>query len=96
MSYVNSERGLFRCGRKDAVEATAMLDVLIKKNETSFRHDHAGWHRGLQVYAKDSKWDPLVEAINVEYDETSEKLHRAHIAKGKTIGEPEMREFFYA
>jgi hypothetical protein len=81
---------------RDAVEATALLDVLIKKNETSFRHDHAGWYRGLQVYVKDGKWDPLVEAINEEYDETSEKLRRAHIAKGKTIGEPEMREFFYA
>jgi ankyrin repeat protein len=81
---------------RDAVAATALLDVLIKKNENSFRHDHAGWYRGLQVYVKDDKWDPLVEAINEEYDETSEKLRRAHIAKGKTFGEPEMREFFYA
>jgi ankyrin repeat protein len=81
---------------RDAVAATALLDVLIKKNETSFRHDHAGWYKGLRVYVKDSKWDPLVEAINEEYDETSEKLRRAHIAKEKTIGEPEMREFFYA
>jgi ankyrin repeat protein len=81
---------------RNTVKATALLNVLIKKNETSFRHDHAGWYRGLQVYVKDGKWDPLVEAINEEYDETSEKLRRAHIAKGKTIGEPEMREFFYA
>jgi ankyrin repeat protein len=81
---------------KDAGATIALLDILIKKNENSFRHDHAGWYRGLQVYVKDGKWDPLAEAISEEYDETSEKLWRAHIARGKTIEEPEMREFFYA
>lgn len=81
---------------QDAGATTALLDILIKKNETSFRHEHAGWYRGLQVYVKDGKWDPLVEAVNEEYDETSEKLWRAHLARGKTIWEPEMREFFYA
>ncbi|KAH7246467.1 ankyrin repeat-containing domain protein [Fusarium tricinctum] len=81
---------------KDAGATIALLDILIKKNENSFRHDHAGWYSGLQVYVKDGKWDPLAEAISEEYDETSEKLWRAHIARGKTIEEPEMREFFYA
>lgn len=81
---------------KDAGTTTALLDILVKKNEISFRQEQAGWYRGLQVYAQDGKWDPLVEAISEEYDETSEKLWRAHIARGKTIGEPEMREFFYA
>lgn len=80
---------------KDAGATTALLDILIKKNETSFRHEQAGWYRGLQVYVKDGKWDQLVEAVNEEYDETSEKLWRAHLARGKTIWEPEMREFFH-
>ncbi|KAG5660426.1 hypothetical protein KAF25_003032 [Fusarium avenaceum] len=81
---------------KDAGATTALLDILIKKNETSFRHEQASWYRGLQIYVKDGKWNPLVEAICEEYDETSEKLERAHIAKEKTIEEPEMGEFFYA
>ncbi|KAI6762671.1 hypothetical protein HG530_008651 [Fusarium avenaceum] len=80
----------------DADATTALLDILIKGNETSFRHEQAGWYRGLQVYVKDGKWDPLVKAIHEEYDETSEKLERAHLARGKTIWEPEMSEFFYA
>ncbi|KAM0246221.1 hypothetical protein ACHAP5_004843 [Fusarium lateritium] len=81
-------------GEKDVASTTALLNILIKKNETSFRHDHASWYRGLQVYAKDDKWDALIEAISEEYEETSEKLQRAHIAKEKTIMDPEMVEFF--
>ncbi|KAM0429188.1 hypothetical protein ACHAQK_011233, partial [Fusarium lateritium] len=81
---------------RDFATATTLLNILIKKNDTSFRHDHAGWYRGLQVYVKDGKWDPFKEAISEEYMEMSEKLHRVHIAKEKTIKDPEMEEFFYA
>ncbi|CVK87411.1 related to endocytosis ankyrin repeat protein Nuc-2 [Fusarium proliferatum] len=76
-------------------EATAeLLDILIKRNEAGFRQELARWYRGLKFYVADGQWDTLKEAICEEYDETSEKAERAAIARGKTLKDPEMQEFF--
>ncbi|KAM0343017.1 hypothetical protein ACHAPU_008918 [Fusarium lateritium] len=79
---------------RDSTTVAALLDMLIEKNRTSFRYDHAAWYRGLQTYVKDDNWEYLIQAIADEYTETLEKISRAGDAKGKTIGEPEMYEFY--
>ncbi|KAF5596509.1 endocytosis ankyrin repeat protein [Fusarium pseudoanthophilum] len=76
-------------------EATAgLLDILIERNEAGFRQELVGWYRGLKFYVSDGQWDKLKEAICEEYEEISEKTERAAIARGKTLTDPEMEEFF--
>ncbi|KAF4990353.1 hypothetical protein FGRMN_8488 [Fusarium graminum] len=79
---------------RDSATVAALLDVLVKKNKASFRHEHAAWYRGLQTYVKNGNWEHLVEAISEEQTETLGKISRASDAKGKTIREPEMHEFY--
>ncbi|KAG9500831.1 hypothetical protein J7337_006512 [Fusarium musae] len=79
---------------RDSEATTELLDILIKSNEASFRQELVGWYRGLKFYVLDSQWDKLSEAIYEEYEEISEKTERAAIARGKTLTDPEMEEFF--
>ncbi|KAF5581011.1 endocytosis ankyrin repeat Nuc-2 [Fusarium pseudocircinatum] len=79
---------------RDSEATTELLDILIERNEAGFRQKLVSWYRGLQFYVADGKWDYLMEAICEEYDETSEKVERAAIARGKTLTDPEMEEFF--
>ncbi|KAF5689638.1 endocytosis ankyrin repeat protein [Fusarium denticulatum] len=79
---------------RDSEATTALLDMLIRRNEAGFRPELVGWYRGLKFYVSDGYWDKLNEAICEEYDEISEKAERAAIARGKTLTDPEMEEFF--
>lgn len=79
---------------RDSIATTKLLGLLIRRNEAGFRQDLVGWYRGLKFYVSDGQWDKLKEAICEEYDETSEKAARAAIARGKTLTDPEMEEFF--
>ncbi|KAF4452969.1 hypothetical protein F53441_4200 [Fusarium austroafricanum] len=79
---------------RDSSATTELLNTLVEKNAASFRQDLVDWYRGLQFYVKDENWDCLGEAISEEYDETAERAERAAIARGKTITDPEMEEFF--
>ncbi|KAF5682964.1 endocytosis ankyrin repeat Nuc-2 [Fusarium circinatum] len=79
---------------RDSEATTELLDMLVKRNEASFRQQLVGWYRGLKFYVSDGQWDKLKEAICEEYDETYEKAGRAAIARGKTLADPEMEEFF--
>ncbi|KAF5723774.1 endocytosis ankyrin repeat protein [Fusarium mundagurra] len=79
---------------RDSEATTALLDILIRRNEAGFRQELVGWYRGLKLYVSDGHWDKLNEAICEEYDEISEKAKRAAIARGKTLRDPEMEEFF--
>ncbi|KAF5632769.1 endocytosis ankyrin repeat protein [Fusarium sp. NRRL 52700] len=78
----------------DSEAATELLDILINRNEESFRQELVDWYRGLKFYVSDGQWDQLKEAICEEYDETYEKTKRAAIARGKTMTDPELEEFF--
>lgn len=79
---------------KDTEATTELLDILIERNGAGFRQELVGWYRGLKFYVSDGQWDKLKEAICEEYDEISEKAERAAIARGKTLTDPEMEEFF--
>ncbi|KAF5715656.1 endocytosis ankyrin repeat protein [Fusarium globosum] len=79
---------------RDSGATEKLLDILIKRNEASFRQELVGWYRGLKFYVSDGQWDKLKEAICEEYDEISDKAERAAIARGKTLTDPEMEEFF--
>ncbi|RBA08914.1 hypothetical protein FPRO05_07194 [Fusarium proliferatum] len=79
---------------RDSGATEKLLDILIKRNEVSFRQELVGWYRGLKFYVSDGQWDKLKEAICEEYDEISDKAERAAIARGKTLTDPEMEEFF--
>ncbi|KAF5987419.1 endocytosis ankyrin repeat Nuc-2 [Fusarium coicis] len=79
---------------RDSDATTGLLDMLIKRNEAGFRLEIVGWCRGLEFYVSDGQWDKLKEAICEEYEEISERAERAAIAKGKTLTDPEMEEFF--
>ncbi|KAH7177321.1 ankyrin repeat-containing domain protein [Fusarium sp. MPI-SDFR-AT-0072] len=79
---------------RDLGATTELLDILIKRNKAGFRQHLVDWYRGLQSYVSDNQWDYLKKAICEEYDETSEKFDRAAIARGKTLTDPEMEEFF--
>ncbi|KAF5615843.1 endocytosis ankyrin repeat protein [Fusarium sp. NRRL 25303] len=80
---------------RDSEATTELLDMLIKRNEAGFRRELVGWYRGLKFYVSDVQWNKLKEAIYEEYEEISEKVERAAIARGKTIADPEMEEFFW-
>jgi ankyrin repeat protein len=79
---------------RDSGATAELLDILIKRNEAGFRQDLVDWYRGLQFYVSDGQWDYLMEAICEEYDEADEKAERAAIARGKTLRDLEMKEFF--
>ncbi|KLP20609.1 endocytosis ankyrin repeat protein Nuc-2 [Fusarium fujikuroi] len=79
---------------RDSGATEKLLDILIKRNEASFRQELVGWYRGLKFYVSDGQWDKLKGAICEEYDEISDKAERAAIARGKTLTDPEMEEFF--
>ncbi|CAG7557931.1 unnamed protein product [Fusarium equiseti] len=79
---------------KDASTATRILDQLVKKNVKCGEPDLVGWYRGLKGYVFGGDWDHLAGVLKEEYDETGEKIERAKIARGKTITDPEMEEFF--
>nr|RBQ92696.1 hypothetical protein FVER53263_04475 [Fusarium verticillioides] len=78
----------------DTEATTELLGILIERNGAGFRQELVGWYRGLRFYVSDGQWDKLKEAICEEYDEISEKAERAAIARGKTLTDPEMEEFF--
>ncbi|RKL39272.1 hypothetical protein BFJ72_g6744 [Fusarium proliferatum] len=79
---------------RDLGATAELLDLLVKRNELGFRQELVGWYRGLKFYAADCQWDKLKEALCEEYDEISKKVERAVIARGKTLTDPEMEEFF--
>ncbi|RBR10631.1 hypothetical protein FVER53590_04475 [Fusarium verticillioides] len=79
---------------RDTEATTELLDILIERNGAGFRQELVGWYRGLKFYVSDGQWDKLKEAICEEYHEISEKAERAAIARGKTLTDPEMEEFF--
>jgi ankyrin repeat protein len=79
---------------RDASTATGILDQLVEGNEKCGETYLVGWYRGLKGYVFGGNWDHLTDALNEENDETCEKIERARIARGKTITDPEMEEFF--
>ncbi|KAM5388333.1 hypothetical protein ACJA88_000197 [Fusarium oxysporum] len=79
---------------RDPKTTTELLHTLIKRNEASFRQNLVDWYRGFIFYVSDGQWDHLKQAICDEYDETSEKAKKAAVARGKTMADPEMKEFF--
>jgi ankyrin repeat protein len=79
---------------RDVSTATGILDELIEKRVKCRQPDLAGWYRGLKGYVIDGGWEYLEEVLKEEHDETNEKIGRAAVAKGKTITDPEMEEFF--
>ncbi|KAF4956325.1 hypothetical protein FGADI_3902 [Fusarium gaditjirri] len=79
---------------RDSKAIAELLDLLVERNEAGFRQELVGWYRGLKFYVSDGQWDKLKEAICEEYDEIAEKAERAAIARGKTLTDPEMEEFF--
>lgn len=79
---------------RDTEATTELLDILIERNGAGFQQELVGWYRGLKFYVSEGQWDKLKEAICEEYDEISEKAERAAIARGKTLTDPEMEEFF--
>ena len=79
---------------RDASTATGILDQLIEKNVKCGEPDLVGWYRGLKGYVFGDDWNHLADVLKEEYDETGEKIERAKIARGKTITDPEMEEFF--
>ncbi|KAJ4124628.1 hypothetical protein NW765_014154 [Fusarium oxysporum] len=79
---------------RDLKTTTELLHTLIKRNEASFRQNLVDWYRGFIFYVSDGQWDHLKQAICDEYDETSEKAKKAAVARGKTMADPEMKEFF--
>ncbi|KLO81531.1 Uncharacterized protein LW93_8242 [Fusarium fujikuroi] len=79
---------------RDLGATAELLDLLIKRNEVGFRQELVGWYRGLKFYVADGWWDKLKEAVCEEYDDISGKAERAAIARGKTLTDPEIEEFF--
>lgn len=79
---------------KDASTTTSILDRLVEKNFKCGEPYLAAWYRGLKGYMFDGDWDHLAAALNEENDDTCEKIERAITARGKTITDPEMEEFF--
>ncbi|RYC85674.1 hypothetical protein BFJ63_vAg11415 [Fusarium oxysporum f. sp. narcissi] len=79
---------------RDPKTTTELLHTLIKRNEASFRQNLVDWYRGFIFYVSDGQWDHLKQAICDEYDEASEKAKKAAVARGKTMADPEMKEFF--
>ncbi|ESU11885.1 hypothetical protein FGSG_05860 [Fusarium graminearum PH-1] len=79
---------------RDVTTATEILDQLIERKVRCNQTDLVGWYRGLKGYVVDGGWDYLEDVLKDEYDETNEKIGRAAVARGKTINDPEMEEFF--
>ncbi|RGP76426.1 hypothetical protein FLONG3_5311 [Fusarium longipes] len=79
---------------KDGSMATEILDELIEKKARCRQIDLTGWYRGLKGYMIDGGWDNLEGALKEERNETNERIGRATIARGKTITDPEIEEFF--
>ena len=93
--HMSTIDALFRAVEdKDASTATRILDQLVEKNVKCGEPDLVGWYRGLKGYVFGGDWNHLAGVLKEEYDETGEKIERAKIARGKTITDPEMEEFF--
>ncbi|EWG42731.1 hypothetical protein FVEG_04475 [Fusarium verticillioides 7600] len=93
--HMSTLRNIQQAIQDSDTEATIeLLDILTERNEAGFRQELVCWYRGLKFYVSDGQWDKLNEAIWEEYEEISEKTERAAIARGKTLTDPEMEEFF--
>ncbi|KAJ4256771.1 hypothetical protein NW762_008867 [Fusarium torreyae] len=95
MRHMSTLRELLRAVTdRDMSTSSNIIDQLIKKKTEGNDPNKVKWYRGVQGYVVEQAWDCLSEIVQEEYEETSEQLERAYIAKGKEISADEMKEFF--
>ncbi|KAF4964977.1 hypothetical protein FSARC_7155 [Fusarium sarcochroum] len=95
MRHMSTLQELLRAvSDRDMSTASNIIDHLIKKKTDGNDPNLVKWYRGFRGYVADQAWDCLAEIVQEEYEETSEQLERAYIAREKEMSADEMREFF--